>query len=165
MWVSTCLFGRFEPKKRVLQKVGATCAFGLAQNATFWKKLRFGPRLIMRWERANLMELRRSIKQKVQCAFVTIRWLFLQLPITLDKSPQFSRLKLTLTPFISSLCSPFALKLNLTPLISSIIKIQTQKHNLKINQTTTIKAKKFLLSQNWYNLNNKSKIKTTTTAD
>ena len=32
----------------------------------------------------------------------------------------------------------------LTPPISSIIKIQTQKHNLKINQTTTIKAKKFL---------------------
>ena len=34
----------------------------------------------------------------------------------------------------------------LTPPISSIIKIQTQKHNLKINQTTTIKAKKFSLS-------------------
>ena len=32
----------------------------------------------------------------------------------------------------------------LTPLISSIIKIQTQKHNLKINQTTTLKAKKIL---------------------
>ena len=34
----------------------------------------------------------------------------------------------------------------LMPPISSIIKKQTQKHNLKINQTTTIKAKKFLLS-------------------
>ena len=35
---------------------------------------------------------------------------------------------------------------NCPSIISSIIKIQTQKHNLKINQTTTIKAKKFLLS-------------------
>ena len=77
---STCLFGRFEPKKHVLQKAGATCAFGSTQNATFWKELRFGLRLITRWECTNLMELRRSIKQKVQCAFVTIRWLFLQLP-------------------------------------------------------------------------------------
>ena len=77
---STRLFGRFEPKKHVLQKAGATCAFGSAQNATFWKKMRLGPRLITRWECTNLMELRRSIKQKVQCAFVTIRWLFLQLP-------------------------------------------------------------------------------------
>ena len=49
-----------------------------------------------------------------------------------------------------------------TFLNSSIIEIQIQKHNLKINQTTTIKAKKILALINWYNLNNKSKIKTTT---
>ena len=35
---------------------------------------------------------------------------------------------------------------NCPSIISSIIKIQIQKHNLKINQTTTIKAKKILLS-------------------
>ena len=46
--LSARLFGRFEPKKHVLQKAGATYAFGSAQNATFCKKLCFGPRLITR---------------------------------------------------------------------------------------------------------------------
>ena len=46
--LSARLFRRFEPKKHVLQKAGATCAFGSAQNATFWKKWRFGLRLITR---------------------------------------------------------------------------------------------------------------------
>ena len=35
------MFQRFEPKKHVLKKVSPLCAFGSAQNATFWKKLRF----------------------------------------------------------------------------------------------------------------------------
>ena len=40
--VSPRLFPRFEPKKGFLKKARPKCAFGSAQNATFWKKLRFG---------------------------------------------------------------------------------------------------------------------------
>ena len=122
-WSWKCVW--FSTKRNFLRKVA------------FWAKVE---------NAQNLMELWRSINQKVQCAFQKYPLLIPSITkLPLIKSPQFSRLS-ELIPLISSLYSPFALKLTLTPLISSIIKIQTQKHNLKINQTTTIKEKKFLLS-------------------
>ena len=44
---STRLFQLLGAETHVSVKAGATCAFGSAQNANFWKKLRFGPRLKM----------------------------------------------------------------------------------------------------------------------
>ena len=41
LWLSARLFQHFEPKKHVLKKASPLYAFGLAQNATFWKKLHF----------------------------------------------------------------------------------------------------------------------------
>ena len=43
--LSVRLFKLLGAETHVYVKARATCAFGSAQNATFWKKLRFGPRL------------------------------------------------------------------------------------------------------------------------
>ena len=43
--LSVHLFKLLRVETHVYVKVGATCVFGSAQNVTFWKKLRFGPRL------------------------------------------------------------------------------------------------------------------------
>ena len=43
--LSVHLFQLLGAETHVYVKAGATCAFGSAQNVTFWKKLRFGPRL------------------------------------------------------------------------------------------------------------------------
>ena len=58
------LFQLLGAEMHIFIKAEGFYAFGSAQNATFSKKLRFGPRQKTRSERANLMELRRSIKQK-----------------------------------------------------------------------------------------------------
>ena len=50
--LSAHLFGRFEPKKHVLQKAGATCAFGSAQNTTFSPKRNFLQKVAF-WAKAN----------------------------------------------------------------------------------------------------------------
>ena len=119
--LSVCLFQLLGAKTHVSIKAGEFCALGSTQNATFWKKLCFGPRLKMRWEHANLMECRRSINQKAHAHWNYPWGWLINYQITLIKSPhQFSRLKFTLTPLISSLYSPFALKLTLMPLISSL---------------------------------------------
>ena len=70
--ISVRLFQLLGAEMHVSVKAGATCAFDSAKNATFWKKLRFGPRLKTCWERAKLMERWRSIKQKAHA-----RWNYL----------------------------------------------------------------------------------------
>ena len=44
-FISARLFQLLGAETHVLKKVGVQNAFGSAQNATFWKKLRFVPRL------------------------------------------------------------------------------------------------------------------------
>ena len=44
-FLSACLFQLLGAETHVLKKAPLESAFGSAQNATFWKKLRFGPRL------------------------------------------------------------------------------------------------------------------------
>ena len=118
--------------------------FGLAQNATFWKKLCFGLRQKTRSKHAKFMDCRRSINQNAHARFPLLPlgwWFITKIPIKIN---QFSH-AWSLMP--SSHLSALPLhKAPLTPPISSIIQTQTQKHSLKINQITTIKAKKFLLS-------------------
>ena len=102
MSVSAHLFQLLGAETHVSIKVGATCAFSSAQNATFWKKLHFGPRLRTR----NTYGVLEVHKQKVQCAFCSIRWALPSITkLPLIKSSQFSRLS-ELIPLISSLCSP-----------------------------------------------------------
>ena len=99
----------------------------LVQPKTFWAKAE---------NTQNIIELWRSIKQKVHARSKLSVGLFLQLP----NYP---------SHFTENLTLPF--DLGQTIFLSNISKLkhnqmQTQKHNLKINQTTIIKAKKFLLS-------------------
>ena len=102
MSVSARLFQLLGTETHVLKKVPLESAFGSAQNAIFWKKLRFGPRLRTR-KTSEALEVH---KQKVQCAFCSIRWALPSITkLPLIKIPQFSRLS-ELIPLISSLCSP-----------------------------------------------------------
>ena len=143
--IKCTLFLLFRSKSHILKKANILSPFGWDQ-----KKLYLGL-----WrERVGLKWSSEVHFEQSSCAFSYIRILG-NYQITLH-----ILLKIYLYPLILDKPS-----FSQTFPNSSIIKIQTQKHNLKINQTTTIKAKKFLFSQNWYNLNNKSKIKTTTTAD
>ena len=83
-------------------------AFGLAQNATFWKKLRFGLRQKTRSKRAKFMDRKRSINQNAHARFPLLPlgwWFITKMPIKIN---QFSSHAWSLTPLISSLCSPFA---------------------------------------------------------
>ena len=98
--------------------------------------MRFGPRQKTRLERANIMNRRRSINQNAHARLNYYRWANGQLRKYPNKnSSVLSRLKLNShAPHLISLLS-LCTKLTLSPPISSIIKIQTQKHNLKINQT------------------------------
>ena len=52
IWFSAHLFQCFEPKKHVLKKASLLCAFGLAQNATFWKKIC----ILYLWRNAHITE-------------------------------------------------------------------------------------------------------------
>ena len=61
----TRLVQLLDPKKLRYTKSWVFYAFGSAQNATFWKKLRFGPRQKTLSKRANIMDRRRSINQNV----------------------------------------------------------------------------------------------------
>ena len=143
---SVRLFQLLGAEMHIFIKAEGFYPFGSAQNATFWKKLRFGPRQKTRSECANIMDRRRSINQNAHARLNYTVGLDGQLWKYPDKNSS------VLMPEVDSHASHFisllslCTKLTLTPPISSIIKIQTQKHNLKINQTTTIKAKKFLLS-------------------
>ena len=144
--LSVRLFQLLGAESHIFIKVEGFYAFGSAQNATFWKKLCFGPRQKTLLERANIMDCRRSINQNAHARLNHTVGLDGQLRKFPNKNSS------VLTPEVDSYTShlisllSLCTKLTLTPPISSIIKIQTQKHNLKINQTTTIKAKKFLLS-------------------
>ena len=118
----------FSPKRNFLTK----CVW-FSPKRNFLKKVAF-------WAKAenaqNIIELQRSIKQKFYARSELSVGLFLQLP----NYP---------SHFTENLTLPF--DLGQTIFLSNISKLkhnqmQTQKHNLKINQTTTIKAKKFLLS-------------------
>ena len=96
------LFHLLGAETNVLKKAPLESAFGSAQNAIFWKKLRFGPRLRTR-KTYGALEVH---KQKVQCAFCSIRWALPSITkLPLIKSSQFSRLS-ELIPLISFLCSP-----------------------------------------------------------
>ena len=100
-FLSAYLFQLLGAETHVLKKAPLESAFGSAQNATFWKKLRFGPRLRTR-KTYGALEVH---KQKFQCAFCSIYWALPSITkLPLIKSPQFSHL--SLIPLISSLCSP-----------------------------------------------------------
>ena len=102
MSVLARLFQLLGTETYVLKKAPLESAFGSAQNVIFWKKLRFGPRLRTR-KTYGALEVH---KQKVQCAFCSIRWALPSITkLPLIKSSQFSRLS-ELIPLISSLCSP-----------------------------------------------------------
>ena len=102
MSVSARLFQLLGTETYVLKKAPLESAFGSAQNAIFWKKLCFGPRLRTR-KTYGAMEVH---KQKVQCAFCSICWALPSITkLPLIKSSQFSCLS-ELIPLISSLFSP-----------------------------------------------------------
>ena len=62
-WLSTRLVQLLDPKKLRFTKSWVFYVFGSAQNATFWKKLHFGPRQKMRSKHANIMDRKRFINQ------------------------------------------------------------------------------------------------------
>ena len=66
----TRLFQLLGAETHVLNKAPFESVFGSAQNANFWKKLCFVPRLRTR-KNYGTLEVH---KQKVQCAFCSIRW-------------------------------------------------------------------------------------------
>ena len=137
--VSVRLFALLGVKNAHIRKSWRKIAFGSAQNATFWSKLRFGLRQKSHPKRTKFMDLLRSINQNAHTVTVGLMMNYENTHNNSSLTPEASRPSSDLS----------ALPLHeapLTPPISSIIKIQTQKHNLKINQTTTIKVKKFLLS-------------------
>ena len=132
------LFQLLGAETHIFIKVEGFYVFGSAQNATFWKKLRFRPRQKTRSERANIMDRRRSINQNAHARLNYTIGLDGQLRKYPDKNSSVLTPKADSHAFhlisLLSLCT----KLTLTPPISSIIKIQTQKHNFKINQSKKI---------------------------
>ena len=122
--LSVCLFQLLRAETHIFIKAEGFYAFGSAQNATFWKKLLFGPSRKMRLEHANIMDYKRSINQNVHVCLNNTVGLDGQLRKYPDKNSSVlppeadshaSHLisllslctKLTLTPPISSLCSTF----------------------------------------------------------
>ena len=100
-WYSAHLFQLLGAETNVLKKAPLESVFGSAQNATFWKKLHFEPRLRTH-KTYGALEVH---KQKVQCTFCSIRWALPSITkLPLIKSLQFSHI--SLIPLISSLCSP-----------------------------------------------------------
>ena len=120
------LFQPLGAKTRIFIKAEGFYAFSSAQNATFWKKLCFGPRQKTRLEHANIMDRRRSINQNTHACLNNTVGLDGQLRKYPDKNSSVltpkadsntSHLisllslctKLTLTPPISSLCSALSM--------------------------------------------------------
>ena len=120
VWYSVRLFALLGAQNAHNTKSWGKNVFGSAQNATFWKKLRFGLRQKTHSKRAKFMDCKRSINQNAHARLNNTIGLDGQLRKYPDKNSS------VLTPEADSHAShlisllSLCMKLTLTPPISSL---------------------------------------------